>query len=57
MEERLHRVVAGIEEAIERGEIDGAGLFVVVRGERVLEWYGGEGGAGGGGGGSSAMGG
>ena len=42
MEERLHRVVAGIEEAIERGEIDGAGLFVVVRGERVLEWYGGQ---------------
>ncbi len=41
MRERLRDVVATLERAIERGELDGAGLAVSVAGMPVLEWYGG----------------
>ncbi|MCX7622692.1 MAG: beta-lactamase family protein [Thermomicrobium sp.] len=35
-------VLAGVEAWIRRGEIDGAGLMVVCRGQMVLEWYAGD---------------
>lgn len=42
MDTPLRVVVSGIEQAIARGEVDAAVLAVVVSGQQVLEWYGGE---------------